>query len=439
MSSPSLSRLRSPHYGAFALALVVAWALLALAALGLRHGPIQHDLARRAASAATAAAGGAGRDIRVTFEGRDATLHGSFADAAALYRARAAVAGVHGTRAVSVGADARVAVARPSAPGNPHLAAAAPGTSAPGTSAPGTSAPGTPPPGTAAPGAPDPAVPAVPAGPAARPLTVAVDGSGLTVSATVADLAARRALLAAAADASSGRLVGDVQVTAGVGAPANGAVSGLARALSGRDGRYRATLALDAGAGTAASRTAGSWTVVVAGTAPSAAERSAVDAAVLAAARQAVPDVTLRDTVAVEAPQRGSGAPSDAGASTAASIAALRAAIAAGPVRFASGSATLTAADRQRLDRIAAVLRTAGRGVGVEVDGHADATGTPRGNDVLSRARADGAADYLRGLGVERDRVRTAAYGADRPVASDSTAAGRAANRRVEFVTLRLP
>ncbi|MGF7235085.1 MAG: OmpA family protein, partial [Frankia sp.] len=135
MSSPMVHRPRSPRYGAFALALVLAWALLALLALGLRRGPIQHDLSRRAASAAASAAAGKASDVRVTYRGRDATLHGSFADPAALRRARTAVAGVDGTRSVSVGTDTRVTASQITAAGNPTVRPAPAGPAPSATSA----------------------------------------------------------------------------------------------------------------------------------------------------------------------------------------------------------------------------------------------------------------------------------------------------------------
>ncbi len=473
MSSPSVHRPRSPRYGAFALALVLAWALLAGLALGLRRGPIQHDLARRAASAAASAAAGQASGVRVTYQGRDATLHGSFADPAALRRARTAVAGVDGTRTVSLGTDTRVtasgvpaigpAPARPgpSATAGPRISAAPTVAAAPsaGSAAALPSAGATlgattgPSPGA---GPTDQVGAPVPAD--AGPLTLAVDRSGLTVTASVPDQAARRALVAAATDASSGRLVGDVRVVPGVGAFPAPVITGLARALAGRPGRYQVVIApvtpsrvtpSAPATATAASggRDRGSWSVDLSGSASSPADRSAVERAVRTAAQAAIsPTVTLRDTVTVPAPAAGPG--------VAASIAALRAAIAAGPVRFVSGSAALTTEDRHRLDQLAAVLRAADPApppagsapagsapvvVGIEIDGHTDATGPAVGNAVLSRARAESAAAYLRSRGVAADRVRTAAFGAAGPRASNRTAAGRAANRRVEFVPLRLP
>jgi OOP family OmpA-OmpF porin len=51
----------------------------------------------------------------------------------------------------------------------------------------------------------------------------------------------------------------------------------------------------------------------------------------------------------------------------------------------------------------------------------------------LSQKRADAVADYLVKNGVSRERVHTRGKGPDDPVADNSTAEGRAKNRRIEF------
>jgi len=71
----------------------------------------------------------------------------------------------------------------------------------------------------------------------------------------------------------------------------------------------------------------------------------------------------------------------------------------------------------------------------VEVMGHTDATGDADYNRSLSRLRADKVARFLVDVGgVEPIRVKAEGYGEDRPLASNDTIEGRAANRRVEIL-----
>ena len=70
----------------------------------------------------------------------------------------------------------------------------------------------------------------------------------------------------------------------------------------------------------------------------------------------------------------------------------------------------------------------------VEIEGHADATGPEKYNADLSLRRARAVRDFLvEELGIERSALSVVAYGELYPAASNETAEGRAANRRVEF------
>jgi outer membrane protein OmpA-like peptidoglycan-associated protein len=68
----------------------------------------------------------------------------------------------------------------------------------------------------------------------------------------------------------------------------------------------------------------------------------------------------------------------------------------------------------------------------VDVVGHTDSTGAEAYNQDLSERRADSAATFLASRGVRRERLVAYGYGETRPVATNETEAGRAANRRVE-------
>lgn len=67
------------------------------------------------------------------------------------------------------------------------------------------------------------------------------------------------------------------------------------------------------------------------------------------------------------------------------------------------------------------------------IEGHTDSTGTHDYNMDLSRRRAQSVANQLAGQQVLVSRLNQMGYGPDQPVASNSTPAGRAANRRVDL------
>ncbi len=103
-------------------------------------------------------------------------------------------------------------------------------------------------------------------------------------------------------------------------------------------------------------------------------------------------------------------------------------------------SASAPRIDGARLiERIAAVLEQ--EGGAVKVVGHTDSvpirTARFPSNVVLSQARAKAVGDLLKAKLSKPDRISTEGKGADVPIAPNSTAAGRAQNRRVEILIQR--
>lgn len=68
----------------------------------------------------------------------------------------------------------------------------------------------------------------------------------------------------------------------------------------------------------------------------------------------------------------------------------------------------------------------------LEVTGHTDSVGKDAYNQKLSERRAAAVKEYLVKKGVAADRITATGYGETRPIADNSTAEGRAVNRRVE-------
>jgi OOP family OmpA-OmpF porin len=101
-------------------------------------------------------------------------------------------------------------------------------------------------------------------------------------------------------------------------------------------------------------------------------------------------------------------------------------------IEFDSGKATLTASGQAILDEMAAALQKV-KGKKVEVIGHTDNTGLRDSNRALSQARAEAVRTYLTGKGINPEMVMVSGQGPDRPVAENTSAEGRARNRRIEF------
>jgi outer membrane protein OmpA-like peptidoglycan-associated protein/tetratricopeptide (TPR) repeat protein len=101
-------------------------------------------------------------------------------------------------------------------------------------------------------------------------------------------------------------------------------------------------------------------------------------------------------------------------------------------ILFNTGAATLLPESFTELNRLVNLLRE-NPNVRIEVSGHTDNTGSAAINRTLSRNRALSVRNYLISQGIPGERVRFEGYGFDRPIAPNTTAEGRAANRRVEI------
>lgn len=73
----------------------------------------------------------------------------------------------------------------------------------------------------------------------------------------------------------------------------------------------------------------------------------------------------------------------------------------------------------------------------IEIQGHTDSVGIYVYNLKLSQRRAESVRSYLVKNGIKPERLITQGFSEQYPVASNSTSAGRAQNRRVEFVHLK--
>ncbi len=102
-------------------------------------------------------------------------------------------------------------------------------------------------------------------------------------------------------------------------------------------------------------------------------------------------------------------------------------------VNFATSSAVLTAGSKSILEEAVELLKATDSIIDVRVEGHTDSLGTEAYNQQLSQSRAESVVAYLVSRGVDGDSLIPLGMGETSPVATNDTAEGRAANRRVDF------
>jgi len=260
--------------------------------------------------------------------------------------------------------------------------------------------------GPAASGSTAPGTPAGPSASAAGPpalLRIAESGGQLTMTGTVPDQATKQAIVrAVTATARTRRVMDQLTVTAGATSPAApDVVSKLVAAL---------------GSGADLGLSYDGRTVTLTGIVPDDATKAATEKRV----RAAVPSATIDNRLSVSAP------PAKARLQT-----RVNAQLEAHPVTFQPDSANLTSQGIATVHIVASLLGNTA-GLRIEVDGHVAKT---PGNSVnprtLSQQRANTVKTLLIQLGV-KGRITAKGFGDSRQVASNTTPAGQAKNRRVE-------
>ena len=104
-----------------------------------------------------------------------------------------------------------------------------------------------------------------------------------------------------------------------------------------------------------------------------------------------------------------------------------------GGVQFATGTANLSASARESLARFAGIVASY-PDLKFKIEGHTDSTGSDQTNQELSTKRAIAVRDYLIGQKVPASSIDAEGLASSHPIADNSTAEGRARNRRVEIV-----
>ena len=102
-------------------------------------------------------------------------------------------------------------------------------------------------------------------------------------------------------------------------------------------------------------------------------------------------------------------------------------------ILFKTGKADLLPESMTEIQKVAAYMKKNPR-ARFEVQGHTDNQGSDKINDPLSQQRAEAVVKALASLGVDDFNLKAVGKGSHEPVADNKTEAGRAKNRRVEFI-----
>lgn len=104
-------------------------------------------------------------------------------------------------------------------------------------------------------------------------------------------------------------------------------------------------------------------------------------------------------------------------------------------ITFTGDTDVLKPSSHAALDRAVKRLKRYAE-VRFEIAGHLDNSGDPELGKGLSKRRADAVKDYLVEQGIDAQRLETRGAGANEPLDTNKTVAGRARNRRIEFTIL---
>ena len=102
-------------------------------------------------------------------------------------------------------------------------------------------------------------------------------------------------------------------------------------------------------------------------------------------------------------------------------------------ILFETGKATLKAESMEEIQKVAEYMKK-NPSARFEVQGHTDNQGSDKINDPLSQQRAEAVVKALEQLGCDPFNMRAVGKGSHEPVADNNSEAGRAKNRRVEFI-----
>lgn len=103
-------------------------------------------------------------------------------------------------------------------------------------------------------------------------------------------------------------------------------------------------------------------------------------------------------------------------------------------IQFPVGQATLSPDNYNLLSKVQHAIRVFGQPM-VTIEGHTDSTGSAQTNKELSQKRAEAVKTYLvANRTLPENRIKATGYGPEKPLAPNTTAEGRAMNRRIDVL-----
>jgi outer membrane protein OmpA-like peptidoglycan-associated protein len=102
-------------------------------------------------------------------------------------------------------------------------------------------------------------------------------------------------------------------------------------------------------------------------------------------------------------------------------------------INFDSGKATIKKESLPVVEQIIEMMKQA-TDIKISVEGHTDSDGSNESNLKLSEARAKAVVEAITKGGTDAARLSSAGFGEEKPIADNSTAEGKAKNRRVELI-----
>jgi len=102
-------------------------------------------------------------------------------------------------------------------------------------------------------------------------------------------------------------------------------------------------------------------------------------------------------------------------------------------INFETGKADIKSDSQKIIDQIAQMLKE-NPTLKISIEGHTDNAGTAANNQTLSENRAKAVLNAVVSRGIDKGRLASKGWGQTKPLADNSTEAGKAKNRRVEIV-----
>ncbi|MBE0571228.1 MAG: OmpA family protein [Ignavibacteriaceae bacterium] len=102
-------------------------------------------------------------------------------------------------------------------------------------------------------------------------------------------------------------------------------------------------------------------------------------------------------------------------------------------INFDSGKSTIKKESMPVVEQIIEMMRLA-PDIKISVEGHTDSDGSNESNLKLSEARAKAVVEAITKGGIDAARLSSAGFGEEKPISDNTTADGKAKNRRVELI-----